>query len=186
MAITGVDHTSFTVSNLERSLEFYSGVLGFEFLWRRETKNEYFRAIVGLPDCVVQAAHLRIPGTTHKIELFEYVVPRGHAADVRNNNFGSAHLGLYVDDLFEMYNTLRGRGVEFRSPPILIDAGVNTGGYAVYLLDPDGITIELFQLPPPHTIMSTLAHIRHLNPSRLNFVSPPTTRLQLPNSMSKN
>src|SRR5437867_6366582 len=80
MKITGADHTSFTVSNLERSLAFYVGLLGCELIWQREITNQYFRDIVGIPDCVVKAAHLRIPGSTHRLELFEYVVPRGAPA----------------------------------------------------------------------------------------------------------
>src|SRR4051812_39244286 len=103
MNITGIDHTSFTVSNLERSLEFYVNVLGLELLWQRKITNEYFRAIVGMPDCVVQAAHLQIPGSTHKLELFEYTTPRGQPADIRTNNPGSAHLSLCVTDLTEAY-----------------------------------------------------------------------------------
>ncbi|HZQ06107.1 MAG TPA: VOC family protein, partial [Anaerolineae bacterium] len=94
MQIVGADHTSFTVSNLERSLEFYVGLLGCQVLWQREITDQYFRDIVGMPDAVVKAAHLAIPGTTHNLELFEYVVPRGTTADVRNNNPGSSHLAF--------------------------------------------------------------------------------------------
>jgi catechol 2,3-dioxygenase-like lactoylglutathione lyase family enzyme len=145
--ITGLDHTSFTVANLERSLAFYAGQLGFEVLWQRTITEGYFQAIVGLPGCAVKAAHLRIPGSTHKLELFEYVAPPGQPADVRTNNPGSAHLALYVDDLPAAYAALKAQGMTFRSPPVLIDAGANRGGYAVYLLDPDDITVELFQKP---------------------------------------
>ena len=145
MQIVGADHTSFTVSNLERSLEFYVGLLGCQVLWQREITDQYFRDIVGMPDAVVKAAHLAIPGTTHNLELFEYVVPRGTTADVRNNNPGSSHLAFYVDDLPAAYRELQAQGVRFRSAPIMIDKGVNTGGYSVYMLDPDGITVELFQ-----------------------------------------
>ena len=45
------------------------------------------------------------------------------------------------------YEELKARGVEFRSPPVEITAGANQGGWGVYLLDPDGITVELFQRP---------------------------------------
>lgn len=148
MKITGVDHTSYTVASLERSLAFYAGLLGFELLWRREITNQYFRDILAMPDCVVQAAHLRVPGSTHKLELFEYTQPRGVAIDLRNNNPGSSHLSLFVDDLAAAYAELTARGVRFRSPPVTIDAGVNAGSLAVYLLDPDGITVELFQPQP--------------------------------------
>ena len=148
MQITGADHTSFTVSNLERSLAFYQGLLGFELLWQREITNQYFRDIVGFPDCVVKAAHLRLPGSTHKLELFEYVAPRGHTLDLATSNIGSAHMALCVTDLPAAYAELQAAGQVFRSPPVAIDAGRNAGGLALYMLDPDGITVELFQAPP--------------------------------------
>jgi catechol 2,3-dioxygenase-like lactoylglutathione lyase family enzyme len=148
MKITGVDHTSYTVSSLERSLAFYAGLLGFELLWQREISNRYFRDVVGFADCVVKAAHLRIPGSTHKLELFEYIAPAGTAADVRTHNPGSSHMALLVDDLQAFYDQLTAQGVRFRSPPVTIDAGAGKGGYALYMLDPDGITVELFQPAP--------------------------------------
>lgn len=147
MRFIGVHHTSFTVSNIERSLEFYQGLLGCEVLWRREIDEKYFRDIVGFPECRVRAAHLRIPGSAHILEIFEYVTPRGVLADVRTNNPGSAHLALLVDDLVAMYNELVSKGVRFRSAPVTIDAGANRGGRSAYVLDPDGITVELFQPP---------------------------------------
>jgi len=147
MKIVGIDHTSYTVASLARSLEFYAGWLGFELLWQRQIDNDYFRRIVGFPDCVVNAAHLRVPGSNHKLELFEYVTPFGRSTDLRTNNPGSSHLSLLVDDLPAVYGSLLSKGGHFKSPPVLIDGGVNRGGYAVYLLDPDGITVELFQPP---------------------------------------
>jgi catechol 2,3-dioxygenase-like lactoylglutathione lyase family enzyme len=148
--ITGVDHTSYTVTSLERSLEFYVELLGFEVVWQREITNEYFRAIVGIPNCVVRGAQLRIPASTQKLELFEYAEPRVSTPVASTNSPGSSHMALLVDDLPAMYEDLKGKGVQFRSEPVLIDAGANKGGYAVYMLDPDGIAVELFQRPSGH------------------------------------
>jgi catechol 2,3-dioxygenase-like lactoylglutathione lyase family enzyme len=145
MKIIGTDHTSYTVANLERSLAFYVGLLGFEVLWQREISNQYFRDIVGFPECVVKAVHLGIPGSTHKLELFEYIAPPGTPADIRTNNPGSSHMSFVVDDLLAAYEELKAKGVQFRSPPIAIDAGANKGAYALYMLDPDSISVELFQ-----------------------------------------
>ncbi len=154
MKITRADHTSFSVSNLDRSLQFYVGLLGCETLWKREEiANPYFRAIVGLPDAVVRGACLRIPGSEHLLELFEYVTPRGTAADLRTNNPGTSHISLCVEDLFSVYEELKGKGARFRSPPVYIDEGPSEGGYALYMLDPDGITVELFQ-PPRRQVLS--------------------------------
>ena len=149
MKIIGAEHTSFTVSNLDRSLEFYVDWLGLEVLHiRPEIKNRYFREIVGFPEGVIRGAFLRIPGTDHRLELFEYLEPRGTPADVRTNNPGSAHLAFFVEDVRAAYRELTAKGVRFRSPPVDLDEGPNVGGVSVYMLDPDGITLELFQPPP--------------------------------------
>lgn len=147
MKIIGADHTSYTVSDLDRSLTFYRDVLGLELLWQRDIDNPYFCEIIGFPGCSVRAAHLRIPGSDHRVELFEYLQPSGQRADVRTMNVGSSHISLLVDDLPAAYAELVSAGVEFRSPPIEITHGANQGGWGVYLLDPDGITVELFQRP---------------------------------------
>ena len=64
MKVRGAHHTSYTVSNLERSLVLYRDLLGCEEIWRREIADQYFRDIVAFPDCVVKAALLRIPDPT--------------------------------------------------------------------------------------------------------------------------
>src|SRR5215216_7293117 len=88
MKVIGVHHTSYTISNLERSLEFYVGLLGCELLWQREISDKYFCDIVGFPECTVRAAHLSIPGSEHVIELFEYVSlfckRNGHHRDIHS------------------------------------------------------------------------------------------------------
>ena len=145
MQIIGADHTSYTVSDLDRSLAFYTRLLGLEILWQRDIENPYFCEIIGFPSCSVRGAHLRIPGSDHHIELFEYMEPGGSKADVRTMNVGSSHVSLVVEDLVAAYEELKAKGVEFRSPPVEITAGANQGGWGVYLLDPDGITVELFQ-----------------------------------------
>lgn len=145
MRIVGVDHTSFAVSDLQRSLDFYVGLLGCQVIWQREIADQYFRDIVGFPDAVVKAAHLRLPGSTHTLELLEYVHPRSAASAVHANDPGSSHLALLVEDLTTSYAELQARGVRFRSAPVYIDHGANAGGFALYMLDPDGINVELFQ-----------------------------------------
>ena len=57
---------------------------------------------------------------------------------------------MLVDDLRASYEDLRERGVRFKSEPVEISAGPNQGGLVVYLYDPDGYTLELFQ--PPDTM----------------------------------
>jgi catechol 2,3-dioxygenase-like lactoylglutathione lyase family enzyme len=147
--IIGAHHTSFTVADLAGSLEFFRDRLGLEVTYTREIRDDYFAQIVGLPGCRVKAALLRIPGSAHHVELFEYLAPRGQPCSPQPCDPGSAHLSLLVDDLPALYTRLHAEGVAFISEPIRIEAGPNTGGYGAYLRDPGGILIELFQPPRP-------------------------------------
>jgi catechol 2,3-dioxygenase-like lactoylglutathione lyase family enzyme len=148
-AIVGAHHTSFTVANLTSSLAFFRDRLGLEVVVTREVGDAYLGRIVGLPGCRVKAALLRIPGSTHHVELFEYLTPAGQPVQPRPCDPGSSHLALLVDDLPALHQRLRGEGVTFVSDPVRIEAGPNAGGYGVYLRDPNGILIELFQPPRP-------------------------------------
>lgn len=145
MIVSGTHHTGFSVLDLEQSIAFY-GLLGCEVIWRREVTDDYFRDIVGVPGCVVQAAHLRVPGSSHVIELFQYG-PQHPKAGLTPDTPGHAHLCFVVEDLPAAYAELVAQGVRFVSPPVRITAGVNAGGYGAYLFDPSGINLELFQPP---------------------------------------
>ena len=147
-SLSRVHHTSFTVSDLDRSLEFYCDLLGCEIIARQEKEGGYLAAIVGHPSAHVRMAHLRVPGEEHVIELFEYVAPDGVKADVRPWNVGASHICFLVDDLPALYERLVEQGLtSFVSPPVEVDTGINTGGYGLYVLDPDGLAVELFQPP---------------------------------------
>jgi catechol 2,3-dioxygenase-like lactoylglutathione lyase family enzyme len=148
--VTGIHHTSFTVADLDRSLAFFRDRLGFELLFVREIRADYFAAIVGLPGCAVKAALLRLPGAEHHVELFQYLTPPTLVADHRPRpcDAGSHHLALLVTDLAELCRELRSDGIDLVSDPVAITSGPNTGAQAVYLRDPNGILIELFQPRP--------------------------------------
>jgi catechol 2,3-dioxygenase-like lactoylglutathione lyase family enzyme len=148
--IHGVFHFSYTVSDIERSVAWYTDLLGFELVHRQRQDNEYTRRLVGFPDAVLEVAQLRIRGdelplSTHLLELVQYVQPRGAQLELATNNVGTAHLALVVTDARGEYDRLAGHGVRFRNPPVEITAGVNRGGFSCYLSDPDGFTLELVQ-----------------------------------------
>jgi catechol 2,3-dioxygenase-like lactoylglutathione lyase family enzyme len=146
LSTSHLHHTGFTVSDLDRSVAFYRDLLGCEVLATQEKQGGYLAAIVGYPDAHVRMAHLRLPGGEHVIELFEYLSPEGGHADVEPRNVGASHLCFIVADLQALYDSLLERGVtSFVSPPIEVDTGMNRGGLALYLRDPDGIMVELFQ-----------------------------------------
>lgn len=153
MKLTEVFHTGLTVSDLGRSVAFYRDVLGLELVAQWDSEQPYLRTIVGFPDAALSIALLRLPGAAggrsgHHIELLEYRAPRGERTDRRTCNPGNVHVSFVVDDLDAAYRELSARGVRFKSAPVEIDHGRNRGAKAVYLLDPDDITLELVQPAP--------------------------------------
>ena len=145
--ISGINHVGFTVTDLDRSLKFYTEVLECTVAFQQEKKGGYLGAIVGYPDADVRMAQVQPPGNTPRIELFEYRAPKTASRDLEPRNVGNAHICFVVDDLHKMYERLVEHNVITFSEPIEIDTGVNAGGFGLYERDPDGITIELFQPP---------------------------------------
>ena len=149
--IADVLHFSFTVSDIDRSIDWYTRVLGLELVHRQHQENPYTEALVGIPGAVLEVAQFRLPGldprySTHVLELIEYSAQRDEADHgLPTNRVGVAHLALLVDDIHARYERMAAEGVRFRNPPVQITAGANAGGWACYLHDPDGITLELLQ-----------------------------------------
>jgi lactoylglutathione lyase len=152
--IQGFFHVSFTVSNLEASVKWYTEVLGLQFVRGQEQHNEYTSKLVGYPDAHLKVAQLRVPGQTipisrHHVELVEYVHPRGEDIPLDTNRTGVGHWAFIVDDIHAEFERLSALGVKFKAErPVAIEHGANKGGYTIYFTDPDGITLELLQPAP--------------------------------------
>jgi lactoylglutathione lyase len=143
--VTKAHHTGLQVESLERSLAFYRDVLGFEEVFRWNPQAPYIGELVGYPEVDLHAAILRIPGSEVFLELLEYRNVEREAVDTRTANPGTAHIAFFVDDLDALYRELHERGVRSVSEPVTPTMGPNKGGRAVYMIDPDGIRVELIQ-----------------------------------------
>lgn len=147
MAITTADHAGFTVADLDRSIDWYSELLGSEPLMRKRSTDEYMGRMIGYPGCDIEYAYFKLPGTPTMLELIAYASPASAKVDTDTSNLGNGHLCLLVDDLHAEFERLSPT-VEFRSEaPVEITAGANKGGWGAYMRDPDGITVQLLQAP---------------------------------------
>jgi catechol 2,3-dioxygenase-like lactoylglutathione lyase family enzyme len=166
--IADVLHLSFTVRDIERSTDWYTRVLGLELVHRQRADSAYTRKLVGIPAAILEIAFLAVPDvrparSDHVLELIEYVVPAPAAdrpRELPTNEVGVAHLALMVTDLQPRYERMLAEGVRFRSAPVEITAGLNAGGWACYLHDPDGITIELLQPSPARLLAMGLEPVQ--------------------------
>jgi catechol 2,3-dioxygenase-like lactoylglutathione lyase family enzyme len=142
-----LDHVGFAVSDLDRSVEWYTRFLGEEPVLRKVWEPGYVGRIVGYPECSMDCAIWRLPNNT-LLELIEYLAPAPGRVDMETYNAGNAHLCLETQDIDADYERLRGHA-DFRSTePVEIPWGPYEGGRVCYLRDPDGISVELMQQPP--------------------------------------
>ncbi|MBS0208708.1 MAG: VOC family protein [Planctomycetes bacterium] len=142
-------HLGLTVANLDRSIAFYRDVLGFKLLRRRTTNADYIGRQTGYDGVMFDVASFQLGDAEDcSLELVQYLSHAGAPHEPATNISGTAHLCFQVDNLAATYERLASRGVTFKSPPVAITSGPNQGGGGVYLRDPDGFTIELFEPPP--------------------------------------
>lgn len=80
-----------------------------------------------------------------QLELLDYQGVRGEIVDPNHGNWGTVHMAFFVDCLDKMCDRLATNGVLSVSRPVTPTIGPNTGGRAVYMVDPDGVRVELIQ-----------------------------------------
>ena len=146
-SLADIHHLGLTVSDIDRAIGFYRDTLGMELIGRRPSvRADYVAQQTGYPGIELNVASFRVsPGSRQTLEIVQYMSHVGEPGNPATNRSGTSHLCLLVDDLRTSYRDLKGRGVRFQSEPVLITAGPNQGGLVVYLYDPDGYVLELFQ-----------------------------------------
>jgi glyoxylase I family protein len=154
MMLRAIDHINVVVSDLARSMRFYTEVLGFRKTHDVVMEGDWIEAIVGLKGVKGLVAFVEPPGGGPRIELLQYVAPAGETlpANSRANTLGLRHIAFRVDDIAGMTRKLRAAGVTLFSDPVKVPQGVVkfVAGEKtlVYFLDPDGVILELCEYAP--------------------------------------
>lgn len=121
--ILGIAHAAFTVSNMDKALEFYCGALGFTkaFVLNDDQGNPWIN-------------YIKISDGQF-IELF-------YGSPTRAGNQSYAHLCLEVDNIDEVAAAIKAKGLR-------LDVEPNQGkdlNWQCWVSDPDGNKIEFMQL----------------------------------------
>ena len=152
--IEGVHHFSFSVQNLDRTIEFYTKILEIELQSRsRNTYETLGSALFGRKwglnqdHADLEIAVMNIGGT--RVEFIEYRDPRTQAYHKNPSIAGSAHLAFRVDDIKETKKRLEEEGVDFHSPIHSFMEGGEIEWKWCYFRDPDGIILELVEQKQP-------------------------------------
>ncbi len=146
MTVKKCHHHGFTVSELQRSVDFYRDLLGLELVRVSERRDlPSYDQILGHDNIVLKIAILQHPANEFILELIEYENPEGQRRELDNPFVGSSHLAFEVEDVDVMYASLQQSGYGAINPPVNVERDGAVVARAMYGLDPDGISIEIFQ-----------------------------------------
>jgi catechol 2,3-dioxygenase-like lactoylglutathione lyase family enzyme len=151
LQVTAVDVVGLNVSDMDRALAFYTGVLPFLKVSDRELSGRPYELLTGVFGARGRVVTLRLG--SEEIELTEFLAPRGRPmpADLRANDRLFQHIAIVVSDIAKAYAVLTEHGVEHAStgPQRLPDWNPNAGGIsAFYFRDPDRHFLEIIAFPP--------------------------------------
>jgi glyoxylase I family protein len=141
--IGGIHHTSFTVSDMERSIAFYRDMLGMKVTWDSAQEGVEFKGpiadnVTGCPGTEQRLVFLAVGES--RIELVQYT-PTGKAlSGNKASDTGSAHVCFKTDDIQALHRQLSAKGFRLHCVPQDISFA-----RVMYFRDPDGIILEAVQ-----------------------------------------
>jgi catechol 2,3-dioxygenase-like lactoylglutathione lyase family enzyme len=125
------------VNDLQKSVEFYTDVLGFSI------SNKIEMAEIGLSAVFVEKDGSRIGLMNYKGKK----IPK--RSDIARIKLGESsipindHLTFSVDNIEDTTTELKGKGVVFNLEPIQLEGGIKVA----FFKDPEGVQIELVEHP---------------------------------------
>src|SRR5581483_11772868 len=137
MTVTRIHHAGITVSDMERSLGFYRDLLGMRELADTRLTRPEIATLLGTDDGRI-------------VELLQYSAPRGHRVEYTSRDPGSGHIAFAVNDLDRIREGIEATGASVISRDV-VNAADSEGIFAharlLYVRDPDGMILELVELP---------------------------------------
>src|SRR5690348_2372068 len=149
MGIQRLNHAVLYVRNLDRSVAFYTDLLGF-------------RRVDMTPEGFAGAAFLQAPGSTndHDLGLFEIGTAAG-PSEAGRRTVGLYHLAWEVDTLDELERTM----VKLTEAGTLVGSSDHGTTKSLYGHDPDGLEFEIVWLIPAALLDETaLAARKRIGP----------------------
>lgn len=132
MTVTKLLHTRMRVSDMDRTIAFYTGVLGLEVMERKVSPRGS------------HLAFLKVPHSEELIELCSF--PASGPVKVQED---LVHLAFQVENLDQTIAALTAKGVTITDGPTRTAAGSRF----IFIDAPDGYEIELIERPAGVTIV---------------------------------
>jgi len=146
VAIASIHHVSLTVTDMERTVAFYSDVVGMTLVGRKHRRSDDLGTALlgeGARAAEILIADMELDGL--RVEFIQYVDPASRHYPGDPSVAGSAHIALLTRDIEIEYRRLQAAGVRFHTPVRTVrDPGRSVWKWC-YFRDPDGICVELVE-----------------------------------------
>ena len=86
-------HTGFIVRDLDKSIDFYTIVMGLRLAGRTERRGQFASQLLAFPNAHIRGAFLDM-GQGHQLELIQYISPPSGPGGINRNDLGASHLAF--------------------------------------------------------------------------------------------
>ena len=148
--VSRIESVGFTVSDMDKAIDFYTRVLPFEKVSDAEIWGTDFEHLTSVFGARARVVRMKLGSET--IELTEYLTPQGRPVpvDSRSNDRWFQHIAIIVSDMDKAFATLKANKVRFAStaPQTLPEYITAAAGIkAFYFKDFDNHVLEILQFP---------------------------------------
>lgn len=150
--MTRMDHVNVVVSDMDRSVAFYSEILGLKRGFETVLEGAWIESVTGLPGARARCVFMEAAPDGARLELLQYLTPAGEqlAPNRLPNTIGIRHVAFVVEDLDAVHARLSALGHAPVGPPVEVPFQVGTQGKKrlFYFHDPDGTLLEAAEYRP--------------------------------------
>ena len=133
MMIKTMDHIGILTNDLQRSVEFYTDVLGFSISAKMEMDGLTIIFVEKEGSKIELMGYKNVPRRPENIQL-----------EMGDNSLSiNDHITFSVDDMEATVDELRKKNVTFDMDPIQLEGGIKMASFK----DPNGLLIELVEHP---------------------------------------
>ncbi|HEY7972707.1 MAG: VOC family protein [Xanthobacteraceae bacterium] len=151
-SMVGVDHIGMTVPKLQDGIDFFTKVLGCQYVYTAgpfaDPKGKWMETNLAVDAGASTTLAMVRCGPTQNIELFQYDAKDQVKTPMKNSDVGGFHLAFYVTDLKQAVDYLKTvPGVQVLGDPTPVSGQPNGGETFVYFKTPWGANMELLTYP---------------------------------------
>jgi len=126
-----IDHVEITTGNMDKTIDFYTSILGFKIKERNPMNRPPLKEIV----------YITLGDTMIELLAFDNPAPPSTVAP----QVGYRMIALEVDDMDKIVEFLKSKRVEISRPPVTIGKSAKGEIKRGEIKDPNGLSIELRQ-----------------------------------------